>query len=140
PGQPRERTTYGIVNRLIHLALSGEALPVYGDGGQRRDYIYIDDAVEALVRLGEADEANGRIYNVGSGTGTRLVDMPGTITGIAGAGRVELVAWPEVAERIETGDFVADIARIRRELGWTPRVALADGLTRTVAFYRAHVA
>src|SRR5439155_5990137 len=40
PGQPRERTAYGVVNRLIHLALSGAALPIYGDGLQRRDYIY----------------------------------------------------------------------------------------------------
>src|SRR5579871_2497211 len=47
PGQPRSRTTYGVVNRLIHLALSNEALPIYGDGGQRRDYIYIDDVIDA---------------------------------------------------------------------------------------------
>ena len=56
PGQPSGRTAYGIVNRMIHLALAGEALPIYGDGAQRRDYIYIDDAVDALLRLGEAPE------------------------------------------------------------------------------------
>ena len=51
PGQPRSRTAYGVVNRMIHLALSGDALPIYGDGRQRRDYIYIDDGVDALLAL-----------------------------------------------------------------------------------------
>jgi nucleoside-diphosphate-sugar epimerase len=51
-----------------------------------------------------------------------------------------MVAWPPLAQQIETGDFVADVGRIRRELGWEPRVSLAEGLERTVAFYRAHAA
>lgn len=140
PGQPSGRTAYGIVNRMIHLALSGEALPVYGDGRQRRDYIYIDDAVNALLRLGEDRKSDGRLYNVGSGIGTPLVEMARAITAMAGAGHVTFLPWPELAERIETGDFVADIARIRGELGWEPAVPLAEGLTRTVAFYRAHAA
>jgi UDP-glucose 4-epimerase len=140
PGQPSERTAYGIVNRMIHLALSGEALPVYGDGRQRRDYIYIDDAVDALLTLGESDASTGRLYNVGSGIGTPLVEMARAITAMAGRGHVRFVPWPPLAERIETGDFVADITRIRREIAWEPRVPLTDGLQRTVAFYRAHAA
>jgi nucleoside-diphosphate-sugar epimerase len=140
PGQPRSRTAYGIVNRLIHLALAGEDLPVYGDGRQRRDYVYIDDAVDALLRMGESPASEGRVYNVGSGVGTRFIDMARAIADIAGGGRVCTVPWPPLAEQIETGDFVADVDRIRRELGWSPRVELADGLQKTVAFYRAHVA
>jgi len=59
---------------------------------------------------------------------------------MAGSGRIELVDWPPLARKIETGDFVANIDRLQRELGWRPRVPLADGLQRTVAYYRAHVA
>lgn len=140
PGQPPERTAYGVVNRMIHQAMAGDALTVYGDGLQRRDYIYVDDAVAALLRMSESPASTGRTYNVGSGVGTPLVDMARSISAIAGGGRVELVAWPALAEQIETGDFVADITRIRCELGWEPRVALADGLERTVAFYRTHAA
>lgn len=138
PGQPRERTAYGVVNRMIHLALAGETLRVYGDGSQQRDYIYIDDAADALLALGASDAANGNIYNVGSGSGISFADMARTVAGVAGGGCVESVPWPELAERVETGDFVADISRIRRDTGWQPRVALADGLERTVAFHRAH--
>jgi nucleoside-diphosphate-sugar epimerase len=136
PGQPAGRTAYGVVNHMIHLALSGETLSIYGDGRQRRDYIYVDDAVEALMRMAEAPQSDGRLYNVGSGRGTPLVEMARTIIGIAGGGRIGFVPWPELDERIETGDFVADIGRIERELGWTPRVSLADGLERTVAHYK----
>jgi len=140
PGQPRSRTDYGVVNRLIHLALAGETLPIYGDGRQRRDYIYIDDVVEALLALGSPQSRTSAIYNVGTGVGTSIAEMAEAITAAAGGGRVEFVPWPPLAEQIETGDFVADITRIRTELGWQPAVGLDEGLHRTVAFYRAHVA
>ena len=134
PGQPRARTAYGVVNRLIYLALAGEALTIYGDGKQRRDYIYIDDTVRALVSLG-ASTTSG-IYNVGTGEGTSIADMATAIIAAAGGGRLEFVAWPPLAEQIETGDFVADISKIQTDLGWRPAVSLAEGLQRTVEFYR----
>jgi UDP-glucose 4-epimerase len=140
PGQPRERTAYGVVNRMIHQAIAGETLVVYGEGLQRRDYIHIDDAVDALLTMAESPASAGRTYNVGSGVGTPLIEMAQAITTIAGSGRIERVPWPAMAEQIETGDFVADLTRIREELGWRPAVPLAEGLQRTVAFYRAHVA
>jgi UDP-glucose 4-epimerase len=140
PGQPGDRTAYGVVNRLIHLALAGRPLPIYGDGSQRRDYIYIDDAVDALLRLGIAPEASGRIYNVGSGVGTSIVEMAKAITAAAGSGTLEFLEWPRLAALVETGDFVADTSRIRRELGWSAAVGLHEGLARTVAFYRSPLA
>jgi nucleoside-diphosphate-sugar epimerase len=139
PGQPSGRTAYGVVNQLIHLALAGDPLPIYGDGSQQRDYIFIDDASDALLRLGATPAANGRVYNVGSGAGTRLVDMARAIVDIAGSGRVEFTAWPALAEQIETGDFVASTDRIRRDTGWAPRVGLADGLRQTIAHYKSHM-
>lgn len=140
PGQPPGRTAYGVVNRLIHLALAGDALPIYGDGTQRRDYIHVDDLVPALVALAESSFSDGRVFNVGSGEGTRMIDMARAIIDLAGAGHVKHVGWPALAEQIETGDFVADISRIRADLGWTPGTALRDGLQKTIDHYRARVA
>ena len=143
PGQPRSRTAYGVVNRLIHLALSGDVLPIYGDGRQLRDYIYIDDVVDALLALGDPDRvapAAHDVYNVGTSVGTSIADMAASIVAAAGGGRIGRVDWPPLAEQIETGDFVADISRIRADLGWSPHVGLEEGLRRTVAFYREHVA
>jgi UDP-glucose 4-epimerase len=139
PGQPPSTTDYGIVNRMIHLALNDRPLTVYGEGRQRRDYIFIDDVVTALVRLGEHASSDAPMYNVGTGVGTAFIDMARAIIAIAGGGRIELAAWPALAEKIETGDFVADISRIEQRLGWRPAVSLEDGLQRTVSFYRAHV-
>jgi UDP-glucose 4-epimerase len=138
PGQPSGRTAYGVVNRLIHLALAGERLTIYGDGLQLRDYVHVDDVVSALVLLAESPRADGRSFNVASGTGTRMIDLATTVVGIAGSGLIEHVAWPALAQQIETGDFVADISRIKKELGWSPAIGLREGLEHTVAFYRAH--
>jgi len=139
PGQPTGRTAYGVVNRMIQLALAGDTLPIYGDGAQRRDYIHVDDVVSALVSLSESAASDNRAFNVGSGVGTRMIDMAEAIVDIAGGGRIEHVPWPALAGQIETGDFVADVSRIRRELGWTPALSLRDGLRKTIAFYHEHV-
>jgi UDP-glucose 4-epimerase len=137
PGQPAGRTAYGVINRLIHLAITGGTLTIYGEGRQLRDYVHVDDTVRALLAMAASDRADGRAYNVGSGEGTRLVDLAHTVIELAGGGRVEHVAWPALAEQVETGDFVADISRIERELGWRPAIGLREGLERTMAFYRA---
>lgn len=139
PGQPAGRIAYGVVNRMIHLALADQSLPIYGDGRQQRDYIYVDDVSAALTALADSDSANGRAFNVGSGRGTALIDMAKAIVHAAGGGRTHHVEWPRLAEQIETGDFIADISRIDREIGWRPMTSLTDGLDRTVAFHRAHL-
>jgi UDP-glucose 4-epimerase len=140
PGQPQGRTAYGVVNRLIQLALAGQTLSIYGDGSQRRDYIHVDDVVLALIGLANSPASDGRVFNVGSGEGIRMIDMANAIIEIAGGGCVEHVQWPALAEQIETGDFVADVSRIGAEIGWAPATRLHDGLRQTVAFYRAHAA
>ena len=137
PGQPAGRTAYGVINRMIHLAIADRALTIYGDGVQVRDYVHVDDVVQALLTLAAADRSDGRTYNIGSGTGTRLIDLATKVIAMAGTGRVEHVPWPALAEQVETGDFVADVSRIEHQLGWRPAIALHDGLERTVAFYRA---
>lgn len=138
PGQPAGRLAYGVVNRLIHLALSDQPLPIYGDGLQQRDYVYVDDVVSALMQLADAPQSDGRAYNVASGSGTPLIAMARAIISAAGGGRLAFEPWPPLAEQIETGDFVADVSRIDREIGWRPSTTLADGLGRTVAFHRTH--
>ena len=136
PGQPHGRTAYGIVNRLIQLAVAAQDVPIYGDGSQLRDYIHVDDVAIALVTLLSRDWSE-RVFNVASGTGTRMIDLARRIVDIAGAGRIVGVEWPPLARLVETGDFVADVSRIAAVAGWRPVIDLESGLTQTVAFYRA---
>lgn len=137
PGQPAGRTAYGIINRFIHLALAGDALTLYGDGRQLRDYIHVDDVVTALLVLAASPDADGKAYNVASGTGTAMADLAAMVIDIAGSGRIAHTEWPPLAAQIETGDFVADIGRIGRDLGWSPGISLRDGLAQTVSHYRS---
>jgi UDP-glucose 4-epimerase len=136
PGQPSSRTAYGVINRLIHQAINDRALTIYGDGAQQRDYVHVDDVVDALIRMATSDAADGRAYNVASGFGISMIELAKQIIAIAGGGLIEHVEWPVLARQIETGDFVADISRLRDELGWQPRIPLRAGLEKTIAFYR----
>ena len=137
PGQPKGRTAYGVINRLIHLALADETLTIYGDGTQQRDYVHVDDCVDALLVMATSEAANNRAYNIASGAGSRMIDVANDIVRIAGGGRVRHVEWPALAQQIETGDFVADISRAKQELGWSPKRPLHAGLEATIAHYRA---
>jgi nucleoside-diphosphate-sugar epimerase len=137
PGQPSSRTAYGVINRLIHQAITNRALTIYGDGAQQRDYVHVDDVIAALMTMAASPAADGRTYNVASGTGISMIELAKQIMAIAGSGRIEHVEWPALARQIETGDFIADVSRIREELGWQPRIPLREGLEKTVSFYRA---
>lgn len=132
PGQPTDRRAYGVINFLIHRALAGETLPIYGDGSQVRDYVFIADVVDAMLLVGADARSDGRIYNIGSGVGIPMLDAARQIVAAAGAGRVELQPWPPLVKEIETGDFVADTTRIGTELGWRATTPFATGLHKTI--------
>jgi UDP-glucose 4-epimerase len=128
PGQRLDQRPYGIVNRMVQLALADLPIPVFGDGAQLRDYVFIDDVVQALLAVGQPGATDGHAYNLGSGTGTRLVDMARMIQRAVGAGTVTFAPWPPLERRVETGDFIADVSRLTASTGWRPRVAIEDGL------------
>lgn len=127
----------GFLNWFVRLALDGEDIPVFGDGAQRRDFMYVDDAVEAFVAAADAASSQGDAYNVGSGEPVRVVDVSELICRAAGGGGTwQLHPYPPSAARIEVGDYWADIRKIRAALGWQPRVSLAEGIARTIDFYQ----
>ena len=120
---------YNVLNKLIAIAKTGGDLTVYGDGKQIRDYLYVDDAVDALLVL--ASHSENVIANVGSGQGISFRDAAETIARVVGKGRVVSVPWPSGAALLETGDFVADISAIQA-LGWAPSTPFEDGIRLTV--------
>lgn len=128
----------GVVNWFIRKALDSETIPVFGDGSIRRDILYVDDAVEAILACATTEAAWGGVFNVGEGRATTLRELADAIVEAAGAGRVELRPFSRERAKVEPGDFCADIERIRRVTGWAPRVPLRDGLARTVGYYREH--
>jgi UDP-glucose 4-epimerase len=121
----------------LRLTVEGAPVQVFGDGTQRRDFNYVDDAVRAFLLAAVREEARGRVYNLGSDEVVDLRGLAELLAEVNGGGSFELVPFPPDRKAIDIGDFYADFSRIRAELGWEPRVTLRDGLERTLAFYRA---
>ena len=115
---------------LLHLPIE-----IYGDGRQLRDPVYVDDAVEALLRTGAAAKLQSRIYNVGFPEALALGDVAETLCRIAGAAPPVYRPFPHELSKIDIGSFATDATRIRRELQWQPEVSLEDGAARTLRFF-----
>ena len=138
PRQLIKHNRQGFIGWFIRLAIEDSAIQIYGDGGQLRDFVYVDDAADAFLRAGASDECNGEVFNVGGDTPYSHRDLAALLIEVAGSGRVEYVPWPSEQKAIDIGSFYADSSKFRRATGWAPRVSLRDGLQRTVAFYRQH--
>ena len=103
---------------------------IHGDGGQTRDFVYVDDVVDANML---AMHATGQeAFNVGTGVETAVNDIFGRLKRLTGSS-----ASPEYgpAKPGEQRRSVLNVSRIARQLGWQPQTALADGLVRTVAYF-----
>jgi UDP-glucose 4-epimerase len=122
----------------FRLLLTGQPLTIFGDGEQRRDFTYVDDAVRAFLLAATHEEAAGQVYNLGSDEVVSLRDLAELLVGVAGEGSFELVPFPPDRKAIDIGDYYGDFSRIRGSLGWEPRIGLEEGLARSVAFYRRH--
>jgi nucleoside-diphosphate-sugar epimerase len=137
PLQSRESRGYGIANRFIQAAVAGDTIFVFGDGKQRRDYLFVEDLVDVLLRSAWSDHSGSRIYNIGSGEATPLLEMAELAVAAAGKGKIEQVPWPPDYRAVETGDYVSDITLAGDELGWRPSTGIREGINRTVAYYRS---
>ncbi len=138
PRQQMKHAKYSIPGWFIRQAMDGRMLTVYGDGTQERDYLYVDDIVDAFLRVGATDRTDGETYNIGTQERVRFVDMVDAVVRIVGSGQKQHVPWPGDYEKNETGSYRADTRKIASAVGWAPVVPLADGIRRTVAYYREH--
>lgn len=120
----------------IRNLLRDDEIQVFGDGSQQRDFNHVDDAVEALLAAAVSDQAVGQVFNLGAEPPISLKDLAELLIKVNGAGRYRIVPFPEERRAIDIGDYYADFSKAVRVLAWKPRVALADGLRSTLAFYR----
>jgi dTDP-glucose 4,6-dehydratase/UDP-glucose 4-epimerase len=120
----------------LKLLLSGEAIKVFGDGEQRRDFNYVDDVVDALMLAATRDAAVGQVMNLGSDEVESLKALAQMLVAANGAGKWELVPFPPERKAIDIGDYYGDWSRAREVLQWQPKVRLEDGLKRSLEYYR----
>ena len=122
----------------IRLVIEGKPFEVW-DGGQMRDFTYVDDAVEALLLAAASKEANGQVFNLGSEQAIDLKGLAELLIEINGGGEYRARAFPSDRKVIDIGDYYGDFNRIRSCLGWEPRVSLREGLATTLSFYRQYL-
>lgn len=131
-----------LVPVAILRALEGAAIPVYGDGGNVRDWLYVEDHAAALLTVLEHGQT-GRSYNIGGDAEARNIDLVQMICAEMDRARPDAAPHARLIEFVPDRPghdrrYAIDAARIRAELGWRPQVTLAEGIARTVAWYLAH--
>jgi UDP-glucose 4-epimerase len=133
PRQDPHSPYSGVIALFIAAMSAGRAPTIQGDGLQSRDFTYVDNAVQALVKAASSGAAAGGVYNVGSGGRISVLELVQHLNRLLGSS-IEPVFGPP-----RTGDVrhsQADIARARRDLGYEPVVSFAEGLRRTLEAYR----
>jgi UDP-glucose 4-epimerase len=138
PRQLLKHNRQGFIGWFIRLAIEGREIPIYGDGAQLRDFVFVDDAADAFLRAGATDACNGRVFNIGGSEPISHLRLVQQLVAAAGSGSYRLVPWPPEKKAIDIGDFYTDSSRMAGVTGWTPTTPLAAGLDETLAFYRAH--
>ncbi len=139
PRQLIKHNRQGFIGWFMRLALEDREIQVFGDGSQLRDFVFVDDAADAFLRAGATDACDGGVFNVGGPEPISHKELVELLIDVAGSGSVRYVPWPPEKQRIDIGSFYSDSSKFRKTTGWTPSVALGDGLARTVAFYREHM-
>lgn len=118
---------HNLINYYIDAAVKKQKLTVFGSGRQKRDFIFIDDLISAIVLVLISNKSNGQIYNVGYGKPISFYSFVKLIADEANV-KVKLRKWPKEYLAIETGDYYADISKIMNSLGWQPAVSFREGI------------
>jgi UDP-glucose 4-epimerase len=127
-----------IVNWFIRLVIEGRPIPIFGDGMLKRDFLYIDDAVSAIIACACVPACYGEIINVGLPHPDTMLTLVKTIIRVAKRGTYVFTAFSKERAAQEPGDFASDITKIKRLTGWVPSTPLARGLAKTIAYYKAY--
>lgn len=122
----------------IRRLVEGKPIQIFGDGKQRRDFNFVSDVVEAMLQAASSDKANGEIFNLGDTKHVSLAELAKLVVKLNGAGQIELIPFPQDRKVIDIGDYYADFRKIDKSLGWSPKVALEQGLKKTLEYYRAN--
>ena len=122
----------------LRQVLDGDVVEVYGDGRQVRDFNHVDDVLDALLQTAVTPATEGGTYNLGGSEVISLRDLAVLMVQLNGTGRYRLVPFPAGRQAIDIGDYCGDYTKFRLAVGWQPRVPLAEGLRRTLDYYRVH--
>ncbi len=139
---PRQRKDWwgGPLGVFIERALKREPIPIHGDGLQVRNFVYVSDAVEGILRVIEKEEIHGEVFNIGSLDHLRILDLAFQIwsfAGNSGKPEIEFIAYPDLCqdyEDVRIRDM--DLTKARYLLNYHPQIGIEEGLKRTIDLFR----
>jgi nucleoside-diphosphate-sugar epimerase len=134
PRQHLRGSTQGFAGIFIRKAISGEAIQIFGDGQQLRDFNYVDDVVDAFLLASHRPDMHGKVYNLGDHRHYSLLDFVKLLQEQCRFD-FQLIPFPPEHKVIDIGDYYGDYSRFQEATGWRPRVPLAEGLKRTVEYF-----
>jgi nucleoside-diphosphate-sugar epimerase len=127
---PGKANPVQIIPRIVSAILENQPVKLTGDGLQTRDFLFIDDAVDGLIRLGQGQPISQSIFNLCSGVGTSLLDLVEIAHRVVGKeSRIEFLPAVDGESRF----LVGDCSRLRNLAAWTPSVGLEKGLTHLLS-------
>lgn len=159
PRHQMRNAKYGILNWFLSQMLQKKPVKIFGDGKQLRDYLYVDDAVDAFLRAGEFTEKKLRnvaslsadekrtlplssgenipyaVFNIATGNGIEFQEATKRMANSVTA-ELQFVPWPADRKAIETGDFVADPQAALKAFGWKPSTSFEVGIEKTITYYK----
>jgi UDP-glucose 4-epimerase len=133
PRQDAKSHYSGVIALFIAAMAAGRTPTIFGDGKQARDFVYVGNVVQALMRAADAPAAVGKVYNIGNGQSTTILELVRDLNQLLGTDIRPTFAPPRAGDvRLSR----ADISRARAELGYEPQVSFRDGLARTLTAFR----
>lgn len=131
PGQDFQQGL-GAITNFIEKTLKGTPLEIWGDGSTRRDYIYIDDVVDALAKFA-TNKTNSKVFNLGTGHGLSLKEL---ISLLEHKMQRKIAVNYKEKRGIDVPDNTVDISLIKKELSWSPQFTIEQGLDKYLAYYK----
>lgn len=139
PRQLIRHARQGFVGWFLNRAITGNTIQLYGGGGGKRDFTYVDDVVDALVLTAQTQKCYGEVFNVNGPIAT-MEDIADTLVHLAGKGNVEKIPFPPEKKKIDIGDYFGNAEKISSFTGWIAKTTLQDGLNRMINYYKKHSA
>jgi nucleoside-diphosphate-sugar epimerase len=132
----QEGKSYGVMNQFIRKARKGHELTIYGDGGQIRDYIHVDDVVEVFLLAAIKKQCWGDVFNLGGPEGISMMSAAKLLERHCPDMKIKQCDWPREYVDIETGDYLTDLTKLRACLGPVIQTGFESGLEITLEQYR----
>lgn len=136
PRSQMQSSSFGVANWFIRIAIDGGTIKVFGDGKIKRDFLYADDCVDALLLLALNENCYGEVFNVGDDTPSNFLELTETLCRLETKTKWEFAPFTPERAAQEPGDFYSDISKIESFTGWRPKTSLEAGLKKTIDYYK----